>query len=81
MSIFPKKFIIIFLQQQQQHSLLSQVSWGRLEVKPKRHKDHNNISKAGKKVTWNGRYEKEEQNKAEYPLPSDNKKQEHPNPH
>jgi len=25
-------------QQQQQHSLLSQASWGRLEMKPKRHK-------------------------------------------
>src|SRR6185437_871681 len=27
-------------QQQQQHSLLSQASWGRLEMKPKRHKSH-----------------------------------------
>ena len=27
-------------QQQQQHSLLSQASWGRLEMKPKRHKGH-----------------------------------------
>jgi hypothetical protein len=27
-----------YLQQQQQHSLLSQVSWGRLEMKPKRDK-------------------------------------------
>ena len=28
------------LQQLQQHSLLSQASWGRLEMKPKRHKGH-----------------------------------------
>ena len=28
-------------QQQQQHSLLSQASWGRLEMKPKRHKCHS----------------------------------------
>ena len=27
-------------QQQQQHSLLSQASWGRLEMKPTRHKGH-----------------------------------------
>jgi len=27
-------------QQQQQQSLLSQASWGRLEMKPKRHKGH-----------------------------------------
>ena len=27
-------------QQQQQHSLLSQASWGRLEMKPKRNKGH-----------------------------------------
>jgi len=27
-------------QQQQQHSILSQASWGRLEMKPKRHKSH-----------------------------------------
>ena len=27
-------------QQQQQHSLVSQSSWGRLEMKPKKHKDH-----------------------------------------
>ena len=33
-------FIVISFnqQQQQQHSLLSQASWGRLEMKPKRHK-------------------------------------------
>ena len=30
----------ISIQQQQQHSLLSQASWGRLEMKPKRPKDH-----------------------------------------
>ena len=28
-------------QQQQQHSFLSQASWGRLEMKPKRHKGHD----------------------------------------
>ena len=28
-------------QQQQQQSLLSQASWGRLEMKPKRHKGHD----------------------------------------
>jgi len=27
-------------QQQQQHSLLSQASWGRIEMKPTRHKGH-----------------------------------------
>jgi len=28
-------------QQQQQHSLFSEASWGRLEMKPKRNKDHS----------------------------------------
>ena len=31
---------IVLKQQQQQHSLLTQVSWGMLEMKPKRHKGH-----------------------------------------
>ena len=30
-------------QQQQQHSLLSQASWGRLEMKPRRHKGHGSV--------------------------------------
>ena len=29
------------VQQQQQHSLFCQASWGRLEMKPKRNKDHS----------------------------------------
>ena len=31
--------------QQQQHSLLSQASWGRLEMKPKRNKDERNTKR------------------------------------
>jgi hypothetical protein len=34
----------IALQQQQQHSLLSQASWGRLEMKPKRDEKMNSIA-------------------------------------
>jgi len=30
----------LLAQQQQQHSLLSQASWGRIEMKPTRHKGH-----------------------------------------
>ena len=36
----PHKLSVKQQQQQQQHSLLSQASWGRLEMKPTRHKDH-----------------------------------------
>jgi hypothetical protein len=39
---------------QQQHSLLSQVSWGRLEIKPKRdekQKDMKGIRQKKKKIT------------------------------
>ena len=37
----PHKLSVKQQQQQQQHSLLSQASWGRLEMKPKRHKGHD----------------------------------------
>ena len=53
-------------QQQQQQSLLSQTSWGRLEMKPKRHEGHGSgtliaslqalLSKANSEISQSLRY-------------------------